>query len=162
MINIEESFHRYYSDFEGQELELKNVLDRIPSEYILEIKPTNAKPERVWWHIYTKSDLEKLKQVIDGGKVVKEIQTEAVNAPDDSVINKICVTIGHNPARCEILAENQEYALIKLPPVQKEGYYKAPCVIKVNKKTFEYTEIFDSTGTRLGKHVLAKLIEEHL
>jgi hypothetical protein len=67
MITIKPSYGRYFSDFEGQEQELKEVLDTIPSEYILEVKPLNVKPERVWWAIYTPEGLAKLQRVIGGG-----------------------------------------------------------------------------------------------
>jgi hypothetical protein len=162
MITINHSYNsRYYSDFQGQEEELKDVLNTIPPEYILEVKPLDVKPERVWWAIYTPEGLTKLQRVIGGGKVVDD-ETEDVSSY--SILDKICEKIGHNPARCEILGDNGIYTLIKLPPVQrpKDNYYKAPCVIKVNNTSLEWNEVFDSTGTRLGKHVLARLIEEHL
>lgn len=168
MITIKPSYGRYYSDFEGQQSELEAVLSKIPEKYILEVKPNKLPPQRVWWSVYTNEKLEELKTIIGGGKIVEDsddqITQESITTESGSVVNTICKKIGHSPARCEVLGDNGVYTLIKLPPVQrpKEGYYKAPCVIKVNNASLEYTEVFDSTGTRLGKHVLARLIKEHL
>ena len=163
MITIKPSYGRYYSNFQGQEQELKEVLAIVSPEYILEIKPNKAKPERVWWAIYNAEGLAKLQRVI-GGKVVEDVETDEVAISADSVLDRICKKIGHNPVRCEVLGDNGVYTLIKLPQVQrpKEDYYKSPCVIKVSNADLEYTEVFDCKGTRLGRIVKDNLIKEHL
>jgi hypothetical protein len=139
MITIESAYGRYFSDFRGQETALKKVLERLPSEYLLEIKPLKFSPTRVWWNVFTYSDLLKLKEAIellDYSSTEEECEENvAIPASSSSlqeVLAHVCQKWGLQPDKCEILNFNKTHMLVRLPLDAPPGW---PKILKVNLKT---------------------------
>ena len=169
MITIHSSYGRYFSDFEGQEEALNQVLNRLPARFVLEFKPINAAPSRVWWNVYTPEGLKELEKAIRGLEVAPQVENSAeitenepILEPEmnlEQILEQFCQRQTLNPAQCRILGFNSSFMLVRLP---SEGPRTAIKVQKVNLRSLESTSVSNLEAVRLGRRALADLLSREL
>ena len=165
-----------YSPVEGQKELLDLLIAKLP-QYVYEVTD-----RVVWWRMISPeaeamflADVAKVTgnfKIEEGGSHNPHVgssvdEVEEMDEPvrgglsSDAAIDHIASIKGCSIKRCEILGENEEYTLIKTPPIQGDDYIPSK-VYKISLYDLEYTEVWDCGKTKLGRLLKEKLIREEL